>query len=105
MSEIPAESAEMSIGKGVAIYAGALLGFIILIVLTVTVSWFPGFVLFFAYFVFGFILNRIVLRSLIEWHAVYNTLGNVSSSKLSAFLFWPFSYPALFFRLGVVKHL
>lgn len=53
----------------------------------------------------GFALNRIVLRGLIEWHPVYNTLGNVSRAKLGMMLLWPIRYPVLFFQLLVSKHL
>lgn len=69
------------------------------------VTWFSAAIPLFAYFVFGFIMNRVVLRGLIEWRPVYNTIENVSSSKLRFLIFWPIAYPALFFKLGVVRHL
>jgi hypothetical protein len=56
-----------------------------------------------SYFVAGFYLNRRVLRRLVVWHPNFDTLKNVSSSKLGAFLFWPLSYPVLFFKMAVVK--
>lgn len=103
--EVQTQVAQMTVGKGVGIYAALLVGFIVLVKLAGAVSWFSGTIPFFAYFVFGFIMNRLVLRGLIEWHPVYNTIENVSSSKLRSLIFWPISYPALFFKLGVIKHL
>lgn len=95
----------MTVGKGIGIYVAFLVGMFVLIKLASATTWFPGAIPFFSYFVFGFLMNRVVLRGLIEWHPVYNTIENVSSSKLRALTFWPISYPALFFKLGVVKHL
>ncbi|MCT1214849.1 hypothetical protein N0627_34695 [Pseudomonas aeruginosa] len=103
--EVQTQVAQMTVGKGIGIYAALLVGFIVLVKLAGAVSWFSGAIPFFAYFVFGFIMNRLVLRGLIEWHPVYNTIENVSSSKLRSLIFWPISYPALFFKLGVIKHL
>jgi len=56
-----------------------------------------------SYFVVGVYLNRRVLRRLVVWHPNFDTVQNVSSSKLAAFLFWPLTYPVLFFKLAVVK--
>lgn len=103
--EVQTQVAQMTVGKGIGIYAALLVGLIVLVKLAGAVSWFPGVIAFFAYFVFGFVMNRIVLRGLIEWHPVYNTIENVSSSKLRFLIFWPIAYPALFFKLGVIKHL
>ena len=55
------------------------------------------------YFSSGIYLNRKVLRNLIEWHPVYNTLSNVASAKTNFFLFWPLYYLLLFVRLGINK--
>ena len=95
----------MTLGKGVGIYTMFLVGMVILSALASALAWFSGAIPFCAYFVFGYLMNRLVLRGLIEWHPVYNTLQNVSSSKLRALIFWPLVYPGLFFRLAVVKHL
>lgn len=103
--EVQTQVAQMTVGKGIGIYAALLVGLVVLIKLASAVSWFPGVIAFFAYFAFGFVMNRMVLRGLIEWHPVYNTIENVSSSKLRSLIFWPISYPALFFKLGVIKHL
>ena len=59
-----------------------------------------GNVLFFGYFIIGFLLNRIVLRQL-EWHHMHNTLANVTKAKLTSLLFWPFSYLVLFVTLFI----
>jgi hypothetical protein len=51
----------------------------------------------------GIYLNRSVLRRIIEWHPMYNTLDNVTSAKLKFFLLWPILYVFLFVRLGINK--
>ena len=103
--ELQAPVASMTVGKGSGIYAVLLVVLIVLIKMAYAFTWFPGVIPFIAYFVSGFIMNRVVLRGLIAWHPVYNTIENVSSSKLRALIFWPVSYPALFLKLSVVKHL
>ena len=55
------------------------------------------------YFFAGFYLNRNVLKKLIEWHPVYNTVENISTIKLRFFLFWPIAYAILLFRLMINK--
>lgn len=51
----------------------------------------------------GFYLSRKVLRNIVEWHPMYNTLDNVTSDKLRFFSLWPFMYLVLFARLGINK--
>lgn len=104
-AEVQTMGQEMTVGKGFLIYAGIFVTQIVLIALATKLSWFSGAIPFLAYFVFGFLLNRIVLRGLIEWHPTYNTLQNVSSAKLGMLLVWPFRYLVLFFQLLVNKHL
>ncbi|HHW4679329.1 MAG TPA: hypothetical protein ACQGQH_07795 [Xylella sp.] len=103
--EIETKASHMTIGKGLGIYTMLLVGLMLLIKIAHAITWFPGAIPFCGYFIFGFIMNRLVLRRLIEWHPVYNTLENVSSSKLSALILWPISYPILFVRLVINKHL
>ena len=43
------------------------------------------------YFPIGVYLNRNVLRRVIEWHPMYNTLENVTQSKMKFFGLWPFA--------------
>lgn len=57
------------------------------------------------YFILGVILNRIVLRNLIAFHPIYNTLSNVSNTKLTAIVGWPFFYLTIFIKLAIVKYL
>ena len=64
---------------------------------------FRTFSLIIAYIAAGIYLNRRVLRKLIEWHPVHNTIDNVSSAKLGFFLLWPIRYFFLFMRLGITK--
>ena len=51
------------------------------------------------YFVSGFVMSRIVMRGLIEWHPTYNTLENVVSDKLKMFALWPLQMPMLLLKL------
>ena len=55
------------------------------------------------YLVIGVALNRLVLRRLIEWHPMHNTIGEVANAKLSSVLFWPLSYLFLFCSLAINK--
>lgn len=103
--EVQIQVTQMTISKGIGIYVALLMGMFILIKLAIALTWFSNAIPSVAYFTFGFIINRFVLRGLVEWHPVYNTLENVFSSKLQAFIFWPIVYPILFFKLGVAKHL
>ncbi len=55
-----------------------------LVALGVTVLVFmtlPGFT-FIVYLCCGFVMTRVVMRRLVEWHPVYNTLQTVTSAKL-----------------------
>ncbi len=104
-AEIKAAAPGITTGKAIMIYAGSLSVLFVLIGLTASIQSFPGVIAFVGYVVLGFLLNRIVLRGLIEWHPVYNTLENVSSAKLGMLTLWPIRYPALFFKLLVSKHL
>ncbi len=53
----------------------------------------------------GIYLNRTVLRGLIGWHPIYDTLDNVAGEKFKMLLLWPLAYPTLFIKLLVAKHL
>jgi hypothetical protein len=55
------------------------------------------------YLATGYYLNRTVLSRLVEWHPHFNTVANVSSSKLRFFVAWPIEYAKLFFSLIVNK--
>src|ERR1039458_879914 len=45
------------------------------------------------YIALGITLNRTVLRHLITWSRIWNTITNVSSAKLHVFVLWPIMYP------------
>ena len=51
----------------------------------------------------GVFLNRTVLRNLIQWHPMYNTLDNVFKAKVIHVLFWPLTYVALILKIAVVR--
>jgi hypothetical protein len=78
--------------------------FVLLVVLAVALdSSIIGYLAFFLYLGIGLYMNRTVLRKLIEWHPMYNTLYNVTSDKLRFFFLWPITYLFLFIRLGINK--
>ena len=95
----------MPMSRALLLYLACLVGFVLLLMLHMGVTWVPKLAILVAYLGAGIFLNRTVLRSLIAWHPVYNTLQNVASAKFRQMLLWPFSYPALFIQLGVAKHL
>ena len=95
----------MPMSRALLLYLACLLGFMLVLMLRAGVDWLSNWVPILAYLGAGIFLNRTVLRSLIAWHPVYNTLQNVASAKFRQMLLWPFSYPALFIQLGVAKHL
>ena len=57
------------------------------------------------YFIFGVLLSRSVLRNLVRFHPIYNTLSNVSSTKVTAVVAWPIFYVATLLKLAIVKYL
>lgn len=95
----------MTTGKGFLIYMSLLLAEFGFFLLAVSTGWFPGILAALSYLVCGFLLNRIVLRELVDWHPMYDTLHNVSSAKLGMLQLWPIRYPVLFFRLLAYKYL
>lgn len=103
-------SPSMTLWKAVLLYwAGTIVivgtyYFLILLGVDSKAKW-PLVVLFSEYLGVGVYLNRVVLRGLIEWHPIYNTVENVSSGKLKMLLLWPITYPFLFIRLGIAQHL
>ena len=92
--DVQEEQKSMSIFSALGIYTALLI---------VTFSNLDSSFFLLLYLASGFVMNRIVLRRLIDWHPVYNTLENVSRGKLSMFLFWPLSYIVLFARIAIVK--
>lgn len=96
--EVSAAEPPMTLLKATAYYAAAILIHIVLFKvlperLLSGVAW--------VYVVTGFVMTRVVMRGLIEWHPNYNTLHNVVSAKLSMFVLWPIQMPALLFKLMV----
>lgn len=57
------------------------------------------------YFASGIVLNIIVLRRLVQWHEMYNTIDNVAGAKVRMILLWPLAYPFLFIKILIVKFL
>ena len=103
-NETQYQNSSLSLTRAIGIYLAFLLMIIAMIAISLATS-----TLFllgtasYAYLIFGFLLNRLVLRQLIEWRPIYNTIGNISSAKLSLFLLWPVAYANLFIRLSINK--
>jgi hypothetical protein len=101
---VASQSAPMTMGGGIVRY---LVCFGIFIALCFIVAFGKSDALtslgLMAYLACGVYLNRVVLRRVIEWHPMYNTLDNVTSGKLWYFFAWPFMYAVLFVKLGIDK--
>ncbi|MDS0857602.1 hypothetical protein NUV25_07780 [Burkholderia pseudomultivorans] len=91
----------MSLGKAFGFYVGAVVALIAGAVIAALSK--ASIVYFVVYFACGIFLNRMVLRNLITFHPVYNTLHNVFSTKVRALLFWPISYLVLIGKIAVVR--
>jgi hypothetical protein len=91
----------MSLGKAFGLYIGAVLALIIGAIVAGTTK--TPIVYFAVYFACGIFLNRMVIRNLITFHPVYNTLQNVFSTKVRALFFWPISYLVLIGKIAVVR--
>ena len=103
-AEVSNEQQGMRLRVAFLHWAGCLGSFILLVILASSFhSGVFGNIAFFYYLGVGFYLSRVVLRKIIEWHPMYDTLYNVTSDKLKFFFFWPFMYFFLFVRLGINK--
>jgi hypothetical protein len=105
MQERPDGGRQMTMRKALSYYAAALVVTLAVASAATQVEWWPGWTAALVYLLIGIALNRIVLRGLIQWHPVYNTVENVAGAKLRMMLFWPATYLLLFFKLGVSKYL
>ncbi|MDX6018593.1 hypothetical protein SIL79_20640 [Shewanella indica] len=57
------------------------------------------------YLAIGVTLNIKVLRKLVVWHPMYNTIENTANAKTHMFALWPLTYPYLFIQMAVSTHL
>ncbi|EMI47530.1 hypothetical protein C405_21009 [Stenotrophomonas maltophilia AU12-09] len=89
----------ISIAAAATFYLGAVAALALLVTLSFGASWVPIWFLPLMYLVAGCALNRVVLRRLVEFHPLYNTLGVVAKTKLVYVLFWPFAYAYLLVML------
>ncbi|MGH6639667.1 MAG: hypothetical protein ACREBY_13835 [Polaromonas sp.] len=93
-------STSMGLGMAWLIYLGAMLLwlFFALFMPNIAVNRFITLLL---YVGFGFVMTRYVMRDLIEFHPMYNTVANVFSAKIWMFLLWPIQMFILLFKLTV----
>lgn len=88
----------LSLTSAWGIYAGAI-G-----LMALTIGFFANFS-FLVYIAIGVYMSRGVMRRLIEWHPMYDTLYNVTSAKLWMVGLWPLQMLMLLFRLTVNRAL
>ena len=91
------EPSPLGVGTAWLIYLGALA----LWIAAVALSW--GSIAALIYFIAGFVMTRVVMRSLIEFHPMHNTVANVFSAKVWMFLLWPIQMLVLLLKLSVNK--
>lgn len=65
--------------------------------------WISVIYLFITYFCCGVYLQRKVLRRLISWHPIWNTVEIVFREKLEKLILWPVAYPKLFLKIVIYK--
>ena len=94
MSDNEQNGGSTSLLRWYGYYLGGLVAF------AASCVFFHGNLAFTTYLVVGFSLNRLILRKL-SLNPLYNTIGNASRTKLSAFLLWPLSYALLLFHMTV----
>lgn len=103
-SEVTTNQVSMRLRAAFLHWAVCLGAFVVLVVAASSLSSrLLGSLAFWFYFGTGLYLSRAVLRKIVEWHPMYDTLYNVTSAKLKFFFFWPVMYFFLFARLGVNK--
>lgn len=94
-----AQDGGMTLRKAWAIYAASLL----VIAGLASLEWVGAVIG--TYLALGFVMTRIVMGGLIEWHPVYNTLANVFSAKVGMFFLWPIRMFILLFQISVNRAL
>lgn len=57
------------------------------------------------YLTAGIFLNRKVLRNLVGFHPIYDTLNNVANTKMSAIIAWPSFYVVIFIKIAITRYL
>ena len=91
------DASQMTVGKAWVWYGGSIL------LLVVTGKFLPFEIALALYWVFGFVMTKIVMGGLIEWHPVHNTISNVFSAKVGMFFLWPIQMLILLLKLSVIK--
>ena len=94
----------LSVRAGFKVYCICLAAFLAVLILSFSIGYqFMLYPVLAVYIYCGVHLNRNVLRRLIEWHPMHNTLNNVASAKFKQAALWPLSYLVLFVQLGINK--
>jgi hypothetical protein len=87
----------MTLGKAWGLYLGAAA----LTGVCAQLQWWGA--LPWVYLGLGFVMTKIVMGGLIEWHPVHNTIGNVFSAKVWMFFLWPLQMFFLLTKLTVIR--
>jgi uncharacterized protein (DUF983 family) len=90
------ETAGMGLMTAWGSYAGALLAMTMAVKLSSELA-------LFVYIAIGVVMSRVVMRRMVQWHPMYDTLYNVTSAKLGMVALWPLQMGSLLFRLTVNK--
>lgn len=96
------EEIPMRLRHAILIYLGAIIAFFVLIKIDLWIQ-LGGWLIAISYLAIGVTLNRLVLKRLIEWHPMYNTISNIARAKLNTVIFWPISYAILFIQIAINK--
>lgn len=96
-----AAGTSMTWWKAASIYGALLAMWLGMWKLAIDTQWFPNGALIAFHLFAGFVLNRVVMRGLIQWHPHHATLRRVTTAKLYAFFLWPLTYGLLLVRLAV----
>lgn len=87
--------------RGLLLYSLCLCGYISSIFLLHIFGILYFFLAALLYLFVGIFLSISVLRKIVTWHPVWNTVDNVAREKISHILLWPISYPQLIIKLFI----
>lgn len=105
MSDMEVQQAEsqVTLSKATMIYGMSVVGFIIAVVISAMSNSLWLFLL--AYIGIGIFLSRKIINGMLSWHPVWATIDNIFSYKVKMIALWPITYPFLFAKIAVIKHL
>jgi len=97
------EPKPMRLRDGIGLYLACLLVMAVAFFAWLHLPWFSGFALIGAYLACGLLLCRTILRRLVVWHPIYDTVDVVAATKLRFFFLWPITFGLLLTQLVIQK--